>query len=116
MTLSVRVLQRYKEAGGTVPGSPIGYLPYHLVRLLKRTVDGKYQEYAHHPGTESPHLFTYPVNMRFSIGLADLKVLLRNGLNRVQSNDPGKITLYFAEQNGDDEERNDSFSNDMKPR
>jgi hypothetical protein len=54
-------------------------------------------EYSPLPGTESPHLFTYKSDLRFSIGIADLKMLIRQGLMRMQVNNPGHITLYFAD-------------------
>lgn len=41
------------------------------------------------------HMLTVPANTRFSIFGEDLKTLLRLGLQRIQANDPGKISFYF---------------------
>ena len=72
--------------------------PKRLVALLKRTVSGNKPEYSHLPNTETPHLFTYPANHKFSIMRADLQTLMRQGLGRIQTNDPNFVTLYFADK------------------
>jgi hypothetical protein len=72
--------------------------PKKLVALLKRTVSGTKPEYKHLPGTETPHLFTYPANLKFSIMKPDIQTLLRQGLMRMQTNDINNITLYFADK------------------
>lgn len=88
MTSASKLVQRYKAAK---EAPPVKY-----VALLRRTMSG-HPEYGFIPGGfESPHMFTYKAATNFSLGLADLKILLRNGLMKIQVNDPGKISLYFG--------------------
>jgi len=75
-------------------------------KILDRHIGIAPTRYRYLPDTEAPHLFTFPTTGRsraghavsFSINSADLRVLLnQHKLMRIQSNDPGEITLYFAE-------------------
>lgn len=110
MTLSTRLVERYKTAGDKPPAR--------LLALIRRTVSSSHPEYKLNTGlTESPHLFTVKCDTHFSVGMADLKILLRNGLMRIQVNEPGHITLYFADEHGAiDEEPHDAYPNDLKGR
>jgi hypothetical protein len=86
MTSPTAVLERFKEAKDVPPSQ--------LLALVKRSFNG-HPTYKFYPGVPEPHLFTYPASS-FSVNMTDLKILLRNGLTRIQSNDPSKITVYFA--------------------
>lgn len=44
---------------------------------------------------EGVHMLVAKVSNRFSIMAADMKTLLRLGLTRIQSNDPGTVAFYF---------------------
>ena len=94
MTNIPKVVQRYKEAKDAPPSQ--------LLALVKRSLSGT-PTYKFYPASpEEPHLFTVPSNERFSINMTDMKILLCNGLTRIQVNDPGKITLYFGPQGGEE--------------
>jgi hypothetical protein len=105
---SERLVQLYKTAAADKA-------PPRILALIRRTVSSSHPEYKHLPNTESPHLFTMKSDTHFSVGVADMRILIRNGLMRIQVNDPGKITLYFADEH-EDEERHDGPANDMKGR
>ncbi len=104
MTSAERVAQRYSAS------KP----PARLLAIVRRSVTGGYPEYRHLAGAEDPHLFTFKAKMNFSVNVADLRTLIRNGFSRIQVNDPGEITLYFTDPKDDDEERHDGPANDMK--
>lgn len=84
------VARRHKEsaAGGDPPSS--------LVVLLRRCITSKYAKYQRYYGVAEPHLFTYPASTRLSITGSDLKILLKNGMTRIQCNEPNEVTFYFG--------------------
>lgn len=102
-------LEGFKRARSThrreVSGE-IALPPVQFIAILGRHIAVEPTQYRHHPGTETPHLFTFPLTGRsaaghvvsFSINAADLRILMeQHGLLRMQSNEPGEITLYFAD-------------------
>ncbi len=95
MTTAASLAKRFKAAGEGAPGVGTGKAPRNLLMVLKRVFPG-IPEYNTILGTESPHLFSYKSDTRFSVNMTDLKMLLRNGLMRMQVNNPGHITLYFG--------------------
>ncbi len=82
-----QLVARFKAAAETPPAK--------YVALLRRTMSG-HPEYGFLPNFEAPHMFTYKAATNFSLGMADLKILLRAGLMKIQVNEPGHITLYFG--------------------
>lgn len=95
MTTAASLAKRFKAAGEGAPGVGTGKAPHQLLSVLKRVFPG-IPEYNTNLGTESPHLFSYKSDTRFAVNMTDLKMLLRNGLMRMQVNNPGHITLYFG--------------------
>lgn len=81
-----QVIARFLEAKDQPPSQ--------LIALVRRSFTG-HPTYKFYPGTEEPHLFTFPV-ASFSVNMTDLKILLRKGMTRIQSNDSSKITVYFG--------------------
>lgn len=49
---------------------------------------------------EGIHMLTAKVNTRFSIMVEDMKVLIRLGFLRMQSNEAGTVAFYFYEGDG----------------
>ncbi len=72
------IVRRHKEA--VAESDP----PSSLVVLLRRCISTKFAKYKRYYGVDEPHLFTFQANTRFSIMQADLKILLKNGLTRMQ--------------------------------
>lgn len=103
----LRALSGYREARERREPRDSALPPVQFIAIVKRHIGVQPIKYRHHPGTETPHLFTFPLTgrssaghtvMSFSINAADLRILMdAHGLLRMQSNDPGEITLYFSE-------------------
>jgi hypothetical protein len=100
-------LEGFRRARGRKTiGEVVELPPVQFMAILKRHIGVEPTKYRHHAGTETPHLFTFPLQGRgyagqatsFSINFADMQILMeQHGLLRMQSNDPGEITLYFSE-------------------
>jgi hypothetical protein len=81
-------------------------IPAKLEAVIKEHVGLQPRRYVYHEGCDQPHLVTFPTEGRsyaghpvsFYVGAADLRILLDlHKLGRIQSNEPGEITLYFGE-------------------
>ena len=74
-----------------------------VIREHVRVKPVRYVDYSDR-GVEEAHLVTVPLHGRsyvghmvsFSLNMADMRELMEDhGLTRIQSNEPGEVTLYF---------------------
>ena len=102
MSVIKRLLRKYGEAqGGKDNSFGRGYheVPPNL-RNIQRFVTSSTKLLANHKvfPDQGVHMFTVKADHQFGILKKDLESLLRLGLIRIQSNDPGEISLYFSEE------------------